>query len=80
MDKKQFVEIMKKIKSAYGERFGELNSDMMNTWYEALNVFTVEMLKESVIEFIRENRFPPTVCDIYQKCREKEKSNSDGWQ
>lgn len=80
MDKNVFAEIMRKIKYAYGDRFQELSSGVLNTWYESLKDESPETLSRAVIGYIQENKYPPTICDLYQRCRIMAKEKDDGWQ
>lgn len=64
MDKKKFVEFMKKIKAAYGSKFQELTSEMLNTWHECLDDLDEKRLSESLRNYIKTNEFPPTIADL----------------
>lgn len=66
MSKAKFLEIMDMIKSAYGDRFQDLTKDVVNTWYGFFNECDYDALKDAVYEYIKDNKFPPTICELYQ--------------
>lgn len=80
MDKSKFVSIMRKIKYAYGDRFQELENDMLNTWYECLGDFDAAMLDKAVTEYIKANRYPPNICDLNKAYHNMINMANDGWQ
>lgn len=77
MDKKDFLKIMQQIKNAYGDRF-QITDDILLTWYECLKDLEVRALHQTVIEWAKENRYPPTISELRNACK---MNQSDGdWQ
>jgi len=68
MDENKFCEIMAMIKGAYGAKFQELTTDVMDTWYNCLSDLDGDRLKTAAGRYIKEHQYPPTIADLREAC------------
>lgn len=76
MDKKNFCEVAGILRNAYRRHDFLIGTDEGNVWYECLQDLQYERLRDSVIQWIQENKFPPTIADlreVYNKTKENSK-------
>lgn len=76
MSKQDFFEIMDMLGGAYGAKFAQADPTVAKVWYECLQDLQYERLRDSVIQWIQENKFPPTIADlreVYNKTKENSK-------
>ena len=66
MNRFEFLDIMREINAAYGDKNFPLSDEKMNTWYKYLQGCEYEMFMEALADYIKSNAFPPTISDLYQ--------------
>lgn len=76
MSKQEFGEIMDMLGGAYGSKFPQADPAVAKVWYECLNDLQAEWIMPAVVQWIQENRFPPTIAeirDLYHKTKGQSK-------
>jgi hypothetical protein len=68
MNQKEFAIIAGIIKTAYPNHNILPTRESIATWYELLNDLNYEPCRISVIEYIKSNKYPPTIADIRDVC------------
>lgn len=64
MDKKVFLEMIRMLKSVYGDRFFVEEKDL-DAWYNLLcDLDQEDTFRDTINEWVKENKFPPTIADI----------------
>lgn len=79
MDKEKFTEIMFLIEDFYSGKF-KATERVMNSWYICLGNIKYECLRDSVIEYAKDHRQPPSIAELIEWCDLNEKRYDDGWQ
>lgn len=64
MSKAQFKEIVELLRNTYKQQKFMSDSSEWDAWYTCLNDLEFEWLRQSVIQWIQENRFAPTIAEI----------------
>lgn len=69
MTKAQVAELMVKAKDSF-QKWKEIDkaefAQMIVTWHECLKDVPYEMAQKAMIDYIKENQYPPTIADIYE--------------
>lgn len=76
MIKTQFKEIVVLLRNTYRQQKFMTESSEWDAWYECLNDLQFEWLKPAAIQWIQENKFPPTIAelrDLYHKTKGQSK-------
>lgn len=69
MTKPGFKIIMIGIKDAYGGKFQELTSSVLDTWFICLSDLDEDRLKAAAARYIKNNQYPPTIADLREVYR-----------
>lgn len=72
MTKSDFGEFMDMLGGAYGRSFAQADSSVAKIWYECLQGLESEWLKKAVIQWIQDNKFPPTIAEIRELAKKVE--------
>ena len=64
MTKQEFGEVMDMLAGAYGVKFPKADPEVAKCWCECLNDLQPEWLMPTIVQWIQENRFPPTIAEI----------------
>lgn len=64
MSKQDFFEIMEMLGGAYGSKFAQADQIVAKVWYECIQDLQYEWLRSAVIQWIQENKFPPTIAEL----------------
>lgn len=70
MTKEEFKQIAKKLKMSYQRENFFADTETLNSWYDSLKDFGADLVTEVVDEYIKHNKFQPTIADIYAPCEE----------
>ena len=79
MNKKEFTEIATLFKNAYKQKNFMAVEDEWNVWYECLKEMEFFLLKEVGLDWVRNNKYPPTIAELrdsYHKIKFDEIHNS----
>ena len=78
MTKEEFAAFMGKLKEIY--RNGDWNNEpIQNLWFSYLSQYKTEVVYEAVKRYAGENKFPPTIADINDKCKAIMNEQYDFW-
>ncbi|MFR3727694.1 replicative helicase loader/inhibitor [Lacrimispora sp.] len=85
MNKQDFGEVMEMLGGAFGSKFAQADPSVAKIWYECLKDLQSEWLKKAAIQWIQENKYPPSIAelrDIAKKIEqnEYEQGNVERWQ
>ena len=72
MSKKEFVEIVSMLRGAYSRNELLKSVAEADVWYECLRDLEFEWMKKAVIQWIQENKFPPTIAEIRELAKKVE--------
>lgn len=68
MTKEEFAIFMKKLKEIY--RTADWNNEpIQNLWYSYLSKYKPDVVYEAAKRYAGENKYPPTIADINEKCK-----------
>ncbi len=68
MTKEQTKGLLDIINGAYGNfLMNREKNDVFNAWYEVLKNCDYELINKRVMQWILENKTPPTISDIYRE-------------
>ena len=67
MDKRIFKQMMEFLSSVYPKV--QLSVDVLNSWYECLKDLDEKSFQNTVIEWAKENRYPPTISELRNACK-----------
>lgn len=70
MTREESKSIMQKIGSAYINKNFAVNQDVFDLWHDCLKEYESGLVEKSVIYYIKEREFPPTIADIRKLCEE----------
>lgn len=76
MSKEQFKEIVELLRNTYRQQEFMADISEWTAWYECLKDLQFEWLKPAVIQWVQENKFPPTIAelrDLYHKTKGQSK-------
>lgn len=76
MDKRQFLELAEILRNAYKKSGFMTETQEGDVWYECLQDLQYEWLRPAAIQWIQENKFPPTIAelrDLYHKTKGQSK-------
>lgn len=68
MNQQEFASIAAIIKTAYPNNNILPTREAITTWFELLKDLDFELCRISVIEYIKSNKYPPTIADIRDVC------------
>ena len=66
IERKQFVNIVRALKSNYLSKNFFADNDSIEFWYQMLKQYDYKTMQEAVIFFIKENTYPPTINDLIE--------------
>lgn len=64
MNKSEFKSIMTMIKGAYGSKFHETTTEMLDTWYNCLSDLDGDRLRAAAAQYIKDNHYVPAIADL----------------
>ena len=66
MIKKEFAEIATMLKNAYKQKNFMTIEDEWKVWYECLKDLQFFSLQKATLQWVRHNKFPPTIAEIFE--------------
>lgn len=68
MNKTEFLNILDGLKSIYRkDKFPDMTQFAMEMWYESLKDLDYKITKQSIVNYIKVGKYPPTVADIREQ-------------
>lgn len=88
MIEKEFYEIGNLFKNAYRQKNFMAVEDEWNVWYECLKELEFFLLKEVALDWVRNNKFPPTIAELreayhkinFDKIHNAQRFGGERWQ
>ena len=79
MDKKEFAVLVAVVRDAYPTAKFLKTDESMKLWYDMLQDLDFELASRALSEYIKANKFPPTIADIRQLAAEQLIGEDPGW-